>query len=62
MNSELLTALLSTASRKRWSSRRRPERAVLDELFKALLHKLIMGKIRVSKLDPSAITDKASNP
>lgn len=35
------------------------KRAVLDELFKALLHKLITGEIRVADLDLSAI-DQAS--
>lgn len=34
----------------------RRKRAVLDELFKALLHKLMTGEIRVSDLDLSALT------
>jgi type I restriction enzyme S subunit len=34
----------------------RRKRAVLDELFKALLHKLMTGEIRVSDLDLSALS------
>ena len=34
----------------------RNKRAVLDELFTALLHKLITGEIRVGDLDLSALT------
>jgi type I restriction enzyme S subunit len=34
----------------------RTKRAVLDDLFKALLHKLMTGEIRVGDLDPSALT------
>jgi type I restriction enzyme S subunit len=33
----------------------RKKRAVLDELFKALLHKLMTGEIRVADLDLSAL-------
>ena len=33
----------------------RKKRAVLDELFKALLHKLMTGEIRVGDLDLSAL-------
>ena len=33
----------------------RRKRAVLDDLFKALLHKLMTGEIRVSELDLSAL-------
>ena len=36
----------------------RRKRAVLDELFKALLHKLMTGEIRVSDLDLSALEGK----
>ena len=32
-------------------------RAVLEELFKALLHKLMTGEIRVRELDSSIIPD-----
>jgi type I restriction enzyme S subunit len=35
------------------------KKAVLDELFKALLHKLMTGEIRVSDLDLSALEDSA---
>ena len=31
------------------------KRAVVDDLFKALLHKLITGEIRISELDPSVV-------
>jgi type I restriction enzyme S subunit len=34
----------------------RKKRAVFDELFKALLHKLLTGEIRVGNLDLSALT------
>jgi type I restriction enzyme S subunit len=34
----------------------RKKRAVLDELLKALLHKLMTGEIRVGDLDLSALT------
>ena len=36
----------------------RRKRAVLDELFKALLHKLMTGEIRVDDLDLSALAEK----
>jgi type I restriction enzyme S subunit len=36
----------------------RHKRAVLDELFRSLLHKLMTGEIRVSDLDLSALTPK----
>lgn len=36
----------------------RRKRAVLDDLFKALLHKLMTGEIRVADLDLSALTAK----
>ena len=35
----------------------RRKRAVLEELFKALLHKLMTGEIRVEKLDLAALSD-----
>lgn len=35
----------------------RRKRAVLDELFKALLHKLMTGEIRISDLDLSVLSD-----
>ena len=38
----------------------RRKRAVLDDLFKALLHKLMTGEIRVADLDLSALTDLAT--
>ena len=34
----------------------RRKHALLDELFKALLHKLMTGEIRVADLDLSALT------
>ena len=39
-------------------------RVVLEELFKALLHKLIIGEIRVGELDPAQhfIPDLAGQP
>ncbi len=40
----------------------RRKRTVLDELFKALLHKLMTGEIRVTDLNLSAVTGKTSNP
>lgn len=40
----------------------RKKRAVLDDLFKALLHKLMTGEIRVAAIDLSAIDDGASEP
>jgi type I restriction enzyme S subunit len=38
----------------------RQKRAVLDELFKGLLHKLMTGEIRVSDLDLTALTPNAA--
>ncbi len=37
------------------------KRAVLDDLFKALLHKLMTGEIRVGELDLSVLMDSATN-
>jgi type I restriction enzyme S subunit len=34
------------------------KRAVLEELFQSMLHKLITGEIRVADLDPAALTQK----
>jgi len=39
----------------------RQKRAVLDELFKALLHKLMTGEIRVADLDLSALDGKTDS-
>ncbi|WP_423209296.1 restriction endonuclease subunit S [Paracoccus yeei] len=49
-----IVAVLEAIDRKIDLHRRK--RAVLDELFKALLHKLITGEIRVSDLDLSALS------
>ena len=38
----------------------RRKRAVLEELFKALLHKLMTGEIRVGELDLSALSDNTA--
>ena len=35
----------------------RRKRAVLEELFKSLLHKLMTGEIRVDQLDLSTLSD-----
>ena len=48
-----IVAILDAIDRK--IDLHRKKRAVLDDLFKALLHKLMTGEIRVSELDPSAI-------
>ena len=37
------------------------KRAVLDDLFKTLLHKLMTGEIRVDDLDLSVLTDAKEN-
>lgn len=56
-----IVAVLEAIDRKIDLHRRK--RAVLDELFKALLHKLMTGEIRVSDLDLSALTsDPAPTP
>lgn len=52
-----IVAILDAVDRKIDLHRRK--RAVLDELFKALLHKLMTGEIRVADLDLSAL-DTAS--
>lgn len=48
-----IVAILDTIDRK--IDLHRHKRAVLDELFKALLHKLMTGEIRVADLDLSAL-------
>ena len=48
-----IVAILDAIDRK--IDLHRKKRAVLDDLFKALLHKLMTGEIRVRDLDPSAI-------
>lgn len=53
-----IVAILDTIDRKIDLHKRK--RAVLDELFKALLHKLMTGEIRVADLDLSAIRPAAS--
>lgn len=49
-----IVAVLDTIDRKIDLHRRK--RAVLDELFKALLHKLMTGEIRVADLDLAALS------
>lgn len=51
-----IVAILDAIDRKIDLHRRK--RAVLDELFKALLHKLMTGEIRVSDLDLSQLAPK----
>jgi len=51
-----IVAILDAIDRKIDLHRRK--RAVLDELFKALLHKLMTGEIRVADLDLSALDEK----
>ena len=58
-----VVAILENIDRKFKLCKRK--RAVLDELFKALLHKLMTGEIRVGDLnlaafDPPAVTGKAA--
>ncbi|HWO99596.1 MAG TPA: restriction endonuclease subunit S [Methylococcus sp.] len=48
-----IVAILDTIDRK--IELHRKKRAVLEELFKALLHKLMTGEIRVDELDLSAL-------
>lgn len=48
-----IVAILDAIDRK--IDLHRKKRAVLDDLFKALLHKLMTGEIRVSELDLSAL-------
>jgi type I restriction enzyme S subunit len=49
-----IVAILDAIDRK--IDLHKKKRAVLDELFKALLHKLMTGEIRVADLDLSALT------
>ncbi len=49
-----IVAILEAIDRK--IDLHRKKRAVLDELFKALLHKLMTGEIRVGELDLSALS------
>ena len=53
-----LASILDAIDRKIDLHRRK--RAVLDELFKALLHKLMTGEIRVGELDLSALSPSAA--
>lgn len=55
-----IVAILDTIDRKIDLHQRK--HAVLDELFKALLHKLMMRKIRVEDLDLSIIGSSRSRP
>ncbi len=56
-----IVAILDAIDRK--IDLHRQKRAVLDDLFKALLHKLMTGEIRVADLDLSALTsDPAPKP
>ena len=54
-----IVAVLDAIDRKIALHRRK--RAVLEDLFKALLHKLMTGRIRAADLDLSTISDIASN-
>lgn len=54
-----IVAILDAIDRKIDLHRRK--RAVLDELFKALLHKLMTGEIRVADLDLSALSPDPSD-
>jgi type I restriction enzyme S subunit len=51
-----IVAVLDAIDRKIDLHRR--SHSVLDELFKALLHKLMTGEIRVADLDLSALSPK----
>ena len=53
-----VVAILDAIDRKIDLHRRK--RVVLEELFKALLHKLMMGEIRVGELDLSAVSGNAN--
>lgn len=55
-----IVAILDAIDRKIDLHRRK--RAVLEELFKALLHKLMTGEIRVQDFDLSALTAAQANP
>ena len=48
-----IVAILDAIDRK--IDLHRKKRAVLEELFKALLHKLMTGEIRVGELDSSGL-------
>ncbi len=52
-NSSEIVAILDTIDRK--IELHRKKRAVLDELFRTLLHKLMTGEIRVADLDLGAL-------
>jgi type I restriction enzyme S subunit len=52
-----IVAILDTLDRK--IALHRQKRAVLEELFLSLLHKLMTGAIRVDQLDLSALGDRA---
>ena len=54
-----IVAILEAIDRK--IDLHRKKRAVLDDLFKALLHKLMTGEIRVADLDLSALTATEEN-
>ena len=54
-----IAAILDAIDRKIDLHRRK--RAVLDDLFKALLHKLMTGEIRVSDLDLSALASQPAS-
>jgi hypothetical protein len=53
-----IVAILDAIDRK--INLHRKKRAVLDELFKALLHKLMTGQIRVNDLDLPALAAPGS--
>ena len=53
-----IVAILDAIDRKIDLHRRK--RAVLEELFKALLHKLMTGEIRVGELDISVLLDNTT--
>lgn len=53
-----IVAILDAIDRKIDLHKRK--RAVLDDLFKALLHKLMTGEIRVAHLDLSALAAAAN--
>lgn len=55
-----IAAILNAIDRK--INLHRKKRAVLDDLFKALLHKLMTGEIRVGDLDLSALSEVDEEP
>lgn len=55
-----IVAILDAIDRK--IDLHKQKRAVLEELFKALLHKLMTGEIRVSDLDLSALNGSGTSP